>query len=338
MESAPSIRFRFEPAAGEPGLVSIVVPLFDGFPLVLETIASLRAQTWPRWEAHLVDDGSRAPQEALVRAAVDDPRLRFSRQPNAGPGVARLRGLTEARGEFWKLVDQDDLLDPDLLARQVATLRARPEVDLTYSDVELFEDGPGGRRTVPRRPFFRTPPEGDVLGPLAVHNFLSNEAVLGRRRALDGLALEDLPGNRTTNDWHLWLQLALAGRRFCRSADGLARKRVHAANTSHDWERAVDGRRRVLAWVADAVEARPARLSPRDRALAELEWAKDAALLGRRAEAAGALARALRRDATLLARRPARALLTGLLCVPALRPLLLELRARRDPYLSALRR
>lgn len=320
-----------------PPLVSVVIPVHRGHPLLLETLRSLRDQTWSRWEAVLVDDGSPDPQEPLVRAAVDDPRLRFIRTENLGPGRARLRGLAEARGELLQLLDQDDLLSPEKLELQVERLAARPEAHLTYTDVEWFHDEGARRVRRRRRPFYAPPPAGDVLARLLRHNFLSNEAVLFRRSLLEGLTLEDLPGNRFTNDWHFWLQALLPGRVVDYAPRGLASKRVHPGCTSADWQGAVEWRCRVFAWLDARLEAAPAPgVTCADVAAMQLEWAKDEALLGRGAEARRLLGRAAARDPAALARHPQRTALALLLQAGPLRRALLGLRARRDPYQSVL--
>lgn len=328
-------------------LISVVVPLYQSLPHILETLAALRAQTHTNWEAILVDDGSPSPQEPRIRAACDDPRLRFLRQERAGPGRARAAGLALARGELIQLCDQDDLISPDKLALQAAFLREHPEVDLTWTDWCFFYvDEQGVEHTRPRSDFYSTPPEGDVFPLLVRHNFLANEAVLFRRRLLEGVELVDLPGNLTTNDWHFWLQLLEGGAEVAYAPRGEARKRIHPGCTSLDWEAAIEGRRRVYAWLSERLgdRARPPgrglapgrsapSLSAAERAAMEVEWSKDAALLGRRREALSVLARALGRAPLTPLVHPQRCALTLLLGVPGLRSLLLRVRERRDPYL-----
>ena len=53
-------------------------------------------------------------------------------QSNAGPGVARQRGLEQARGEYIQFLDSDDLLLKDKFSAQVAALQAQPECQICY--------------------------------------------------------------------------------------------------------------------------------------------------------------------------------------------------------------
>ncbi|MFI6075327.1 CDP-glycerol glycerophosphotransferase family protein [Actinoplanes sp. NPDC051343] len=94
-----------------PGLVSVVVPIYNVEPFLRDCLDSLRAQTYRDLEVILVDDGSTdgcaAIAEEFVRA---DPRFQLIRQENSGLSIARNNGLEHATGEFVAFVDSDDVL------------------------------------------------------------------------------------------------------------------------------------------------------------------------------------------------------------------------------------
>ena len=107
-------------------LVSIVIPAFNASAWIVECVQSASGQTWKNIEILVVDDGS--TDDTVARAAsIGDPRLRILRQDNAGASAARNHGLREARGEFVQFLDADDLISPDKIATQVASLAARPD-------------------------------------------------------------------------------------------------------------------------------------------------------------------------------------------------------------------
>jgi teichuronic acid biosynthesis glycosyltransferase TuaG len=105
----------------EEGLVSIVTPAYRAAAFIIETIRSVQAQTYGRFEMLIVDDCSPDDTAAIVRrAAAADPRIRLLRQPrNAGPAAARNRALGEARGRWVAFLDSDDLWLPQKLERQM---------------------------------------------------------------------------------------------------------------------------------------------------------------------------------------------------------------------------
>jgi len=82
------------------------------------------AQTFSDFELLIVDDDS--PDEtAAVVARYPDPRIRFLRnEHNLGAEGNWNRCLELARGRYFKLLPQDDLLAPACLARQTDVLEA----------------------------------------------------------------------------------------------------------------------------------------------------------------------------------------------------------------------
>lgn len=107
-------------------LVSIVIPCFNAERYVAEAVESALAQTHPRTEVIVVDDGSTdATTDVLRRFA---GRVRRERQANAGPAAARNRGLALARGEFVQFLDADDLLLPTKVEACLAAFT--PDTDL----------------------------------------------------------------------------------------------------------------------------------------------------------------------------------------------------------------
>ena len=73
-------------------------------------------------ELVIIDDDSPDNTSEIV-ARYDDPRIRYVRNPhNLGPEANWNRCLEEARGRYFKLMPQDDLLYPDALKCQVALL------------------------------------------------------------------------------------------------------------------------------------------------------------------------------------------------------------------------
>jgi glycosyltransferase involved in cell wall biosynthesis len=112
--------------------VSAVVPTYNRCALVGRAVRSVLAALSPGDEAIVVDDGSTDDTEAAL--APFGERIRYIRQPHAGAGRARNRGIQEAANPLVAFLDSDDEWMPDalLLARRV--LEARPDVLFTFSD------------------------------------------------------------------------------------------------------------------------------------------------------------------------------------------------------------
>ena len=127
--------------AGVTGLVSIVIPCYNGERFLAETLDSAFTQTYPLTEIVIVDDGSLDGSAALIRSYGDRVRAEFG--PNRGASAARNRGTALARGEFIQYLDADDLLTENAVARRVSALRTE-SAEVAYSDWEkLIEDEAG---------------------------------------------------------------------------------------------------------------------------------------------------------------------------------------------------
>lgn len=93
----------------------------------------------------MVDDGSTDGGAALVEE-IRDARLRLLKQPNAGPGAARNRGVQESHGQYVAFLDADDEWMPDLLARAIEIFSQQNEIAFVAFDVILTDHYQNTRR------------------------------------------------------------------------------------------------------------------------------------------------------------------------------------------------
>lgn len=173
-------------------LVSVIMNCRDAARTLPETLASVRAQTFRNFEVILWDSASiDGSGEAALSGAAGLPCFRYFRVAEPAPlGAARNDALARARGELVAFLDCDDLWHPEKLARQVARMRARPEVGLLCTDTVQMLDGRLLRRT-----FFQwaRPVRGRVFAELVERQWASMSSVMVRRAALDSV--------RTARGW-----------------------------------------------------------------------------------------------------------------------------------------
>lgn len=107
----------------DPVKVSVVVPIYNSEEHLAECLDSLLAQTHSNIELICVDDGSQDHSLSILNDyAARDPRVRVLSQENAGPGIARNRGMDEATGDYLYFFDSDDFCDRTLIEAAVAKL------------------------------------------------------------------------------------------------------------------------------------------------------------------------------------------------------------------------
>lgn len=126
--------------------VSVIVPLYNKARYIRRALDSIAAQSYRDFEVIVVDDGS-TDESGAIAAAYSDPRFRVVTQSNAGPGAARNRGASEARGEFIALLDADDEWLPRYLADAVGVLTATGPKFATYTCA--YVESPAGTSSVP---------------------------------------------------------------------------------------------------------------------------------------------------------------------------------------------
>jgi glycosyltransferase involved in cell wall biosynthesis len=167
----------------------------------------------------VVDDGSTDGSVAVARTFSD---VRVIEQRHAGPGAARNRGIAAAHGEALAFLDADDLMPAERLERQLAHLRAHPDVDCVLGRQELFGETADG-----------SPPAWVPAGSL------QPLSLLARRTAVDAVG-EFATGIGEDLDWlcRIWE----AGLRVDTIDSVVVRRRVHDANLSHD----LGGSRRAM--------------------------------------------------------------------------------------------
>lgn len=120
-------------------LISIVVPVYNAEKWLGYCLNSIMAQTWPRFEAILVNDGSKDSSLEICNnyAALDD-RFRVLDVPNGGVSKARNLGVSQAKGDYLVFVDSDDVVTPDMLEIMMDCAR-RTGVELVAGDAELVD-------------------------------------------------------------------------------------------------------------------------------------------------------------------------------------------------------
>ncbi len=120
---------------GHPRRITTIVTTWRPDQALLTAVRSLVGQTWTNHEILVVDDGSPAQFDPVLRAAAAlDPRVRIIRMvANGGTYVARNAGLDAATGDFVTFQDGDDWSHPLRLERQVAPLLADEAIFSTTS-------------------------------------------------------------------------------------------------------------------------------------------------------------------------------------------------------------
>jgi len=122
--------------------VSFAIACYNAGEFLKPAIESALAQNDVRIEVLIVDDGS--SDESYERAqamAQSDPRIRVFKTPqNGGPGAARNIALEKMRGDWYAILDSDDLIDPDR-SRTLIDAADKMNADMVADDMLIFGEG-----------------------------------------------------------------------------------------------------------------------------------------------------------------------------------------------------
>ncbi|MCL4871764.1 MAG: glycosyltransferase [Anaerolineae bacterium] len=190
-------------------LVSVIIPTYNRADLLPQTLATILGQTYPQVEIIVVDDGSTDDTPAVLAQYAD--RIQIIRQENQGEAAARNHGLAAATGAYLSFLDDDDLLLPNKVERQVHFLQQRSEVDVLYSRYYQMDAGGNLLAKVGMLP------ERDILAELVYGNFIFIGSAMVRRRCVEQAGGFDLSlpfQGKYSEDWEWFLRLALLGCTF----------------------------------------------------------------------------------------------------------------------------
>ena len=104
-------------------LVSVILPVYNAYPYLSETLESVIHQTYKHLEILLIDDGSSdGSGDICDEYANKDERIKVVHQVNSGVATARNTGLNILTGEVIAFLDSDDLYDPEYVQTMVSAL------------------------------------------------------------------------------------------------------------------------------------------------------------------------------------------------------------------------
>jgi glycosyltransferase involved in cell wall biosynthesis len=100
------------------------MPAYRAQATIGSAVASVLTQTWPHWELWIICDDGADYETFLGQAGIADPRLRFlgSGGVRRGASVARNVALEAIRTPYAAILDADDRMKPEKLARVVEAL------------------------------------------------------------------------------------------------------------------------------------------------------------------------------------------------------------------------
>lgn len=223
-------------------LVSVTTCSYNNSAYIIDTLDSIRDQTYPNIELIIVDDFSKDNSVQLIEAWLKNYKGKYrfiKNEKNLAGGEPYNIALKHATGKYYSVVDSDDVLMPEKIARQVAILEAADKsVGAVYSDAYLIDKKgePLDGSFIPKHRQFSAIPSGNIYDELLKGNFIPLMSLLIRRNIFKEIGGYD--ESLIYGDFDLWLRIAAKYQiQFSDYVSGKYRIRPGSlTNTIKNWE------------------------------------------------------------------------------------------------------
>jgi len=186
-------------------LVSVIIPAYNIEKYISQTIESVICQTYKNIEIIIVNDGSTDNTDKIIQEyGKKDERIVIYNQLNKGLSAARNSGFKIAKGDYFCLIDGDDIMLPEKIESQIYFLEKNIFADFIYSKVYCFIDGTNNIY-IQKMDNASSPYVYNKL--LSYGNFISPNSVFFKRNIFDKLGGFD-ENLRSSEDFDYWLYLS----------------------------------------------------------------------------------------------------------------------------------
>lgn len=216
----------------EQPLVSVLISAYKHERYIEACVRSVLAQTYPRIELIVLDDGSPDGTAAVLQrlhdeAAAAGKPFTFIAKQNSGLSDTLNQALALASGKYVCQFGSDDIMLPDKTAKQVAFMEAHPDVAVCGGNaLNIDSDG----KVLEKRQ--KNPPQREITfehlfantGPgIVASTCMIRKDVLDREGGWNpAIPLEDM---------YLWFKLTSRGYRMVGLGEILMHYRKHASNS-----------------------------------------------------------------------------------------------------------
>lgn len=189
--------------------ISVLMPTFNQACYLPEAIQSILNQTYSNFEFIILDDGSTDETPSiLARFARQDQRIRLlCHETNIGRAGARNQILqSKPRGEFWAMMDSDDIALPERFEQQIAEFANRPDLVALGAQVQNIDEYNNPTPEQTRLP----ETHGALAWTLTYSVPFCNPVVMMRAQA--ALQLGGYEAGSAVEDAEFWSRLVYTGR------------------------------------------------------------------------------------------------------------------------------
>ena len=194
-------------------LVSVVVATYNSAETVLETLDSVKAQTYSNLELIISDDGSKDLSVSICEKWLKENGDSFifariiTSEYNTGISPNMNRGIRNTHGSWIKIIAADDRLLPECVSSYVTFVNDNPQFDIVFSKIIGFGDEDAARNYIWKdcSKVFENFSRYEFKTVLYQRNFLPASSAFIKKETFDELGGydESIP---YLEDWPFWVK------------------------------------------------------------------------------------------------------------------------------------
>lgn len=187
--------------------VSVVIPLYNAQNYVLETIYSIKNQTYQDFDMVIVDDCSTDQSYNIIKNLNDNQIKLFQNQRNEGIAYTRNRAIELSTGEYIALMDDDDISPSYRLEHEVKYLEENPLIDIVGGHCRNIDSK--GKDLNQQWNVYLNP--NYIKAFMLFGNPIANSSALIRRSFLEKCSIKYKDNMYGAEDYFFWAECSLYG-------------------------------------------------------------------------------------------------------------------------------
>lgn len=186
--------------------VSVIVPTYNSSKYVLETLKSIKNQTYKNWELLITDDCSTDDTVDIINSFIkNDERIKlFKLDNNSGAAAARNHSIYQAKGRYIAFCDSDDRWKTNKLEVQIAYMKEH-DCGFSYTSYDIINEN------------------GKSIGTSVAKPTINYKKILRNNYVGCLTAIYDtnkygklyMPKIRKRQDWALWILILQKSNKAC---------------------------------------------------------------------------------------------------------------------------
>lgn len=118
--------------------IDIILPNYNSYEFILETLESIQNQGYPYWKLIIVDDCSNSKTKNILKKFSKNKKIKiFWLKRNRGAGFCRNLAMKKSVSPYMAFIDADDVWKKNKLQEQIKFMKKK-KISFSYSNYETF--------------------------------------------------------------------------------------------------------------------------------------------------------------------------------------------------------